>query len=103
MKYGELQENFKVTIYQIKIDLYALYLANKDPRVSWGAQLFIAALVGYGLSPIDLIPDFIPVVGYVDDFVLIPLGVFLVRMMIPESVMIECRIKAEEHFTQTGK
>ena len=57
-------------------------------------------LVAYALSPIDLIPDFIPVLGYLDELVLLPLGVLLVRGMIPEAVMLDCRVRAEEAFRQ---
>lgn len=80
---------------QLKREVYALYLACKDPRVPWYARLFAACVVGYAFSPIDLIPDPIPVLGYLDDLVLIPLGVVFVRKMIPKHVMVESREKAE--------
>lgn len=67
-----------------KLEVYTLYLAYRDPRVPWYAKLFIACVVGYAFSPIDLIPDFIPVLGYLDDLVLIPPGVTLALKMIPE-------------------
>src|SRR5438876_417311 len=76
------------------VEVYALYLACKDPRVPWYAKALATCVVGYALSPIDLIPDPIPVIGHLDDLVLIPLGVFAVRRMIPESVMTECRERA---------
>ena len=78
----------------LKVEVYALYLACKDPRVPWYAKALATCVVGYALSPIDLIPDPIPVIGHLDDLVLIPLGVFAVRRMIPESVMTECRERA---------
>jgi uncharacterized membrane protein YkvA (DUF1232 family) len=80
--------------------VYALYLACRDPRVPVCAKLLAAVLVAYAFSPIDLIPDFIPVLGYLDELVLLPLGVLLVRRMIPEAVMLDCRVRAEEAFRQ---
>jgi uncharacterized membrane protein YkvA (DUF1232 family) len=71
-----------------------LYLAYRDPRVKWAARVFAACVVGYAFSPIDLVPDFIPVLGYLDDLVLIPLGVALALRMIPPEVMADCREKA---------
>lgn len=79
----------------MKTDVHALYLAYRDPRVPWYAKLFIASIIGYALSPIDLIPDFIPVLGYVDDFILIPAGIALAVQMIPREVLQECREKAK--------
>ncbi len=78
----------------LKVEVYALYLAYRDPRVPWYAKALAACVVGYAFSPIDLIPDPIPVIGHLDDLVLIPLGVLAVRRMIPASVMAECRERA---------
>jgi uncharacterized membrane protein YkvA (DUF1232 family) len=75
---------------------YALYLAYKDPRVPWYAKALAACVVAYAFSPIDLIPDPIPVLGYLDDLVLIPLGMVLVMGMIPSSVMTECQEEARK-------
>lgn len=80
---------------KLRIETYAIYLAYKDPRVPWYARLFAACVVGYAFSPIDLIPDPIPVLGYLDDLVLVPLGVALALKMIPANVMAECREKAK--------
>lgn len=80
---------------QLKTETYALYLAYKDPRVPWYAKVFAACVVGYAFSPIDLVPDFIPILGYLDDLVLIPLGVALALRMIPPPVMAECRANAQ--------
>jgi uncharacterized membrane protein YkvA (DUF1232 family) len=74
--------------------VYALYLAYKDPRVPWHARIFAACVVAYAFSPIDLIPDPIPVLGYLDDLILIPLGITLAVKMIPAPVLAECREKA---------
>ncbi len=79
---------------RLKVEVYALYLAYKDPRVPWYARAFAAVVVGYALSPIDLIPDPIPVLGYLDDLILIPLGVALAIRMIPPRVLAECREEA---------
>lgn len=80
---------------RLKREVYALYLAYKDPRVPWHARVFAACVVGYAFSPIDLIPDPIPVLGYLDDLVLVPLGIALALRMIPPEVMAECRERAE--------
>lgn len=75
----------------LKREIYALYLACRDPRVPWYAKALAAGLVAYVLSPIDLIPDFIPLLGYLDELVLVPLGVLLVRSLVPSGVMEDCR------------
>ena len=87
-------ENWKQKAKIIKKELYALYLACKDPRVPWYARVTAIIVVGYAFSPIDLIPDFIPVLGYLDDLILIPLGIALVIKMVPADVLNECREKA---------
>jgi uncharacterized membrane protein YkvA (DUF1232 family) len=78
----------------LKVEVYALYLAYKDPRVPWYARVFAAVVVGYAFSPIDLIPDPIPVLGYLDDLVIIPLGIALAIKMIPPQILAECREEA---------
>lgn len=85
---------------QLKTETYAIYLAYKDPRVAWYARVFAACIVAYAFSPIDLIPDFIPVLGYLDDLILIPLGMALVIKMIPPNVLAECREKAQLEMSQ---
>src|SRR5918995_3721774 len=80
----------------LKGELYALYLAYKDPRTPLHAKLFAGVVVGYALSPLDLIPDPIPVLGYLDDLVLVPLGVALAVRMIPREVLSESRERAKE-------
>ncbi|CAN5763590.1 hypothetical protein BH23ACT11_BH23ACT11_19880 [soil metagenome] len=76
---------------RLKTEVYALYLAFKDPRVPWYARAFVAVVVGYAFSPIDLIPDPIPVLGYLDDIILLPLGIALAIRMIPADVLSDCR------------
>jgi len=89
-------EQWKYQAKQLKVETYALYLAGKDPRVPWYAKALVAIVVGYAFSPIDLIPDFIPVLGYLDDLVLVPLGITLALRMIPKTVLDECRLNAAE-------
>jgi len=72
-----------------------VYLACRDPRTPWYAKVFAGGVVAYALSPIDLIPDFIPIVGYLDDLILVPLGIALAVKMIPEAVLVDCRIRAQ--------
>ena len=91
---------WKQRVRKLKMETYAIYLAYRDPRVPWYAKLFAACVIGYALSPIDLIPDFIPVLGYLDDLVLIPLGIALAMKMIPQTVLAECREKAQTTMSQ---
>jgi uncharacterized membrane protein YkvA (DUF1232 family) len=80
----------------LKAETFALYLAARHTGTPWYAKLIVAAIVAYVLSPLDLIPDFVPILGYLDDLVLIPLGVTLAIKMIPPAVMSECRERARE-------
>ncbi|MEJ9226666.1 DUF1232 domain-containing protein [Priestia aryabhattai] len=86
----------KLWAKKLKKQLFILYLAYKDERVSWYIKLFTACVVAYAFSPIDLIPDFIPVLGYIDDIIIVPLGIMLALKMLPASVIEDCTIKAEE-------
>ncbi len=79
----------------IKRDTLALYLACRDPRTPWYVRVFAGGVVAYALSPIDLIPDFVPVLGYLDDLVLVPFGIALAVKMIPGPVLVDCRAQAE--------
>lgn len=78
----------------LKRETYAVYLACRDPRVPWYGRVLAACVVGYAFSPIDLIPDPVPILGYLDDLILIPLGIAMVLKTIPPEVMAECREKA---------
>jgi len=80
----------------LKRDGHAIYLASRDPRVPWYAKALAIAVAGYALSPIDLIPDFIPIVGYLDELILLPLGIWLVVALIPPDIMVEYRARADE-------
>jgi uncharacterized membrane protein YkvA (DUF1232 family) len=79
---------------ELKADIYAVYLAIWHPRVPWYAKALAFAVAAYAFSPIDLIPDFIPVLGYLDDLVILPFGIALVIRLIPKSVWVECLIRA---------
>lgn len=87
---------------QLKQELYVLYFSYKDVRTPWYAKVVAICVVAYAFSPIDLIPDFIPILGYLDDLVLIPLGISLALKMIPPQVLHDNRAKAEE-LRQMGK
>ena len=86
----------------MEADTYALYLASRDPRVPWIAKAVAAITVAYALSPIDLIPDFIPVLGYLDDLVLIPLGLALAIRLIPPAILAAHRAEAARRFAHGG-
>jgi uncharacterized membrane protein YkvA (DUF1232 family) len=87
-------ERWKARVRALKMEVHALFLACRDPRVPWQAKLVAALVVAYALSPIDLIPDFIPVLGYLDDLIILPLGILLAVKMIPVEVMQDCRARA---------
>ncbi|MDM7999889.1 MAG: YkvA family protein [Dehalococcoidia bacterium] len=86
-------QRWKTRVQGFEADTYALYLACKDPRTPWYAKLLVACVVGYAASPIDLIPDFVPVFGLLDDLIVVPLGAALAIKMVPGEVMAECREK----------
>ena len=93
--FSQLLRAWTSRVRQLKTETYALYLAYRDPRVPWYAKVWAACVVAYAFSPIDLIPDFIPVLGYLDDMILVPLGIALAIKMIPPTVLAECRQKAQ--------
>ena len=79
---------------RVKIELIALSLAARDPRTPWYAKLIVAGCVAYALSPVDVVPDFIPVVGLVDDLIFIPIALALAVRFIPGEVLADCRARA---------
>lgn len=84
----------------VKKNIFTLYLTSKDPRTPLLAKLIVVLTVGYALSPIDLIPDFIPIVGYLDDLLLLPAGIWLAIRLVPDLVWQECKARTEsEAFT----
>ncbi|MEI7849914.1 MAG: YkvA family protein [Chloroflexota bacterium] len=93
---GRIIEGWEQQASLLKLEIFALYFAYKDPRVPLIARIFAGFVVGYAFSPIDLIPDLIPFFGYLDDLVLIPFGINIAISMIPEIVMVESREKAHQ-------
>ena len=91
----ELGSSLKKWARRLKRDSVALWLAARDPRVPWAAKAVAGAVAAYALSPIDLIPDFIPVLGLLDDALLVPLGIMLAVRLIPPPLMAELRAEAE--------
>jgi uncharacterized membrane protein YkvA (DUF1232 family) len=87
-------EKWKAKARKLKQEVYALYLVSKDRRAPWYARVVAVVVVAYAFSPIDLIPDPIPLLGYLDDLILIPLGIALVIKLIPAEVLQDCRKKA---------
>ena len=96
----EAMEAWKQWARRLKTETYALYLAYRDPGTPWHARLFAGLVVGYAFSPIDLIPDPIPLLGYLDDLVLVPLGVALAVKMVPPKVLAESRERAKEAMSE---
>ena len=88
-------KSWKTKSKQLKTEIVALYLASQHPGTPWYAKVLAALIIGYALSPIDLIPDFIPVVGYLDDLIIVPAGIALLIKIIPGDILEECRAKAQ--------
>jgi uncharacterized membrane protein YkvA (DUF1232 family) len=89
-----LRDRLRTWAREIKRDVHALYLSARDPRVPWYAKAAAIAVAAYALSPVDLIPDFIPVLGYLDDLVIVPLGILLAIRLVPSELMAEFRASA---------
>lgn len=100
--FKKIMNNFnslKKWALSIKTNLLALYVASKNKNVSFLAKMFIFFVVAYALSPIDLIPDFIPIIGYLDDLILLPIGIWVAIKLIPNKIWLECKKNAEENET----
>lgn len=99
-----MQENvfqkLKQKIDDLKVELLAVWFAYRDPRTPWYAKIWSALVAGYAFSPIDLIPDFIPIIGYLDDALIVPLGIMIAIKLIPKEVMADTRIKAKDWIEQ---
>jgi uncharacterized membrane protein YkvA (DUF1232 family) len=95
MKQNATLQRLRDWAHLIKRDVVALYLAACDTRVPWLAKIVAALVAAYALSPIDVIPDFIPVVGYFDDVILVPLGILLAVRLVPDDLMVEFRTEAD--------
>jgi uncharacterized membrane protein YkvA (DUF1232 family) len=89
-------DRIKIWARALKRDAYAVYLAARDPNTPWYVKVLAIVVAAYAFSPIDLIPDFIPILGYLDDLILVPLGIWLVVSLIPEQAMAEYRARASE-------
>jgi len=94
---------WKRRVSRLKMDAYAIYLAYKDPRVPWYAKILIVCVIGYAFSPIDKLLNSIPIIGYLDHLIFVPLGVVLVfKKMIPLLVLTDCRQKARIAMNSTN-
>jgi uncharacterized membrane protein YkvA (DUF1232 family) len=89
-------DRIKIWARALQRDAYAIYLAARNPNTPWYVKVLATVVAACAFSPIDLIPDFIPVIGYLDDLILVPLGIWLVVSLIPEQAMAEHRAKASE-------
>ena len=85
---------------RMKRDTLALYLASRDPRVPWHAKTMAMVTAAYALSPIDLIPDFIPVLGYLDELIILPLFIYVTIRLIPPNIMVELRAQADQRLSE---
>ena len=97
-----IQHRWRAGLRALRRDVIALSLAIRDPRVPWHAKAAIFLVLAYALSPLDLVPDFIPVLGYVDDVIIVPVGVLLVRQLIPDELLAEHRRSADERVAATS-
>ncbi len=88
-------EKLKDRARHLKQEIHSLYLAARHPNTPWYAKLLVAGIVAYAFSPIDLIPDFIPVLGYLDDLILVPLGIVVAIRLVPPEVLAECRRRTQ--------
>ena len=98
-----IRKSLKQWAHAIKRDVVALWLAARDPRVPWYAKAAAGAVAAYALSPIDLIPDFVPVLGYLDDLIILPLGIYLAVKLIPVDLMAEFRAEATRRAKPTSR
>ncbi|WP_230199393.1 YkvA family protein [Bacillus ndiopicus] len=99
---NSFMSKLKVFAKKLKQNLFVLYLSYKDTRTPWYAKLVAILVVAYAFSPIDLIPDFIPILGYLDDLIIVPLGIALALKLIPPHI-IEDNKEAAEKLKQSGK
>jgi uncharacterized membrane protein YkvA (DUF1232 family) len=81
---------------KLKVELYALYLAARHPQTPWYAKLVVAGFVAYAVTPVDLVPDVFPILGWVDDLIFVPIAISLAVRFVPAGVLSECRGRAEE-------
>jgi uncharacterized membrane protein YkvA (DUF1232 family) len=89
-------KRFKERARALRSDICTLYLAAQHPKTPWHAKLFMAAIVAYAFSPIDLVPDFVPILGYLDELILLPIGISIALKMIPPDIVMDCRARADQ-------
>lgn len=89
--YKVLWNDIKLKAKKLKKEIYILYLASKHPKTPWYTKAFIMLIVGYAFSPVDLIPDFLPILGYLDEFIILPIGVTFAIKLLPKIVLDECK------------
>lgn len=99
----KLIDKLKKRAESVKFDIIAISLSIKDKRTPWYAKCMIAFTISYALSPVDLIPDFIPILGYLDDLVILPILITASIKLIPEDVLADCRFKAQENIKITQR
>lgn len=99
---GNAMQRIRLWAKALKTDVVALWIAARDPRVPWYAKAVAAMVAAYALSPIDLIPDFIPILGYLDDLLIVPLGIWAARSLIPDAVMADLREQARSRERPTS-
>ena len=100
MNENSLSQRIKQKTENLKIELLALWFAYRHPKTPWYAKVLVMLIGGYAFSPIDLIPDFIPFIGYLDDLLILPLGIYIAVRLIPKEVLDETRVKAKEWLEQ---
>lgn len=88
---------------RLKIELFALYLAARHPQTPWYAKLVVAGFVAYAVTPVDLFPDALPILGFVDDLIFVPLAVALAVRFVPSPVLAECRGRAQARISLTSR
>jgi uncharacterized membrane protein YkvA (DUF1232 family) len=95
-------DSLRYRVKDLRRDVYSLYLARGDPRIPWYVKAVLFVTVAYALSPVDLIPDFIPVLGYLDDLIIVPAGIALIVRLIPGEILDEYRKRAVTEIQDTG-
>jgi uncharacterized membrane protein YkvA (DUF1232 family) len=98
-----MTERWKILAKQMKLELYALYLAARHPQTPWYAKLVVAGFVAYAVTPVDLLPDALPILGIVDDLIFVPLAVALAIRFVPATVLAECRARAHVRMAAPSK
>lgn len=91
----KILKTWKTWAENLRLQIYTMYYAYKDPRTPWYAKAFGAVVIAYAFSPVDLIPDFVPILGYLDDLILIPLGIALAVKLIPKEILTKCAQQAQ--------